>query len=143
MIRNGAKVGLVVALVLMLTPPRAWAATRYKLETVPQLANALSRMRAVMPKVGQRDAPTSAKFREAAVMLVAADVARKAGALANAKTLAGYCVTTLDGGAAPTVAQLKVDNTFKSYVGTADGKVPGGENTVWTEAAFAKGLEQQ
>lgn len=136
-------IGLWVALGLVMISTPAWAETRYVLEDVPELAKALQQMRAAQPTVG-RGGPTAAKFRDAAVMLVAADLARKDGKLDDAKKLAAYCVSTLEGGSGtPTLVDLKKDAKLSKHVGTADGKVPGGEGKVLTEGDFTKDLQQK
>ena len=113
----------------------------YKLLKIPTMAAAFAAAKAAAPKANATKAHRAA-FHEGVSLLLAAEMARKAGDLAAAKVLAGYAQAVVGTPGATRLAQVKKDPNLNVRLGEAAAQMPTPKAlTVGTETWLKQGWE--
>ena len=127
--------GLFVASSALAAAP---SVKKLKLGSVAEMATAYKKLNVAAGRVARRQLSAS-RFRDATVMLVAADRARKADNLDVAKRLARQSSATIAGGGT-SIKELKKKRELSSWLTRAHGDLPG-RNGMLVGAAWARLFE--
>lgn len=140
-------VALLLSLLLLSAQAAAQTTPPPKVETlklaaVPEMSTAYTKLAAAVATVGKPDGAKPDAFREASLLLLAADHARRGGKAAAAKALAGEAQAHL-GGTGTAMVTLQAKPEFAPMIGAANGDLPGGDGIVIAQdGSWARSLER-